>query len=78
MPKAKKTRQELAEMIMELIEQRPEWNDIVGVAIVERLRTASHLPNWDAAFTMDGPRVAPDGVFLLVNELRDKYELSES
>ena len=46
--------------------------------IVERNRTASNLPNWDAAFTVDSPRVAPDGAFILVNELRNKYELSES
>jgi hypothetical protein len=49
----------------------------VGVAILERDRTASHLPNWDVAFTVNGPRVAPEGAFLLVNELRNKYELCE-
>lgn len=79
MDKKRQTRQELTQMIMEQIRQRPEWNDIVGVAIVvERDRTTSHLPNWDAAFTVNGPRVAPEGAFLLVNELRNKYELSES
>jgi hypothetical protein len=78
MDKKRKTRQELIQMIMEQIRQRPEWNDIVGAAILERDRTASHLPNWDAAFTVNGPRVAPEGAFILVNELRNKYELSES
>jgi hypothetical protein len=65
MDKKRKTRQELTQMIMEQIRQRPEWNDIVGVAILERDRTASHLPNWDAAFTVNGPRVAPEGAFIL-------------
>jgi hypothetical protein len=74
MDKKRKTRQELIQMIMEQIRQRPEWNDIVSAAILERDRTASHLPNWDAAFTVNGPRV---GAFILVNELRNKYELSE-
>jgi hypothetical protein len=79
MKKEPKNRQELTRMIMELIRQRPEWNDVVRVAIiVERNRTVSHLPNWDAAFTVDSPRVAPDGAFMLVNELRNKYELFES
>jgi hypothetical protein len=77
MDKKRKTRQELKQVIMEQIRQRPGWNDIVGVAILERDRTASHLPNWDAAFTVNGSRVAPEGAFLLVNELRNKYELSE-
>jgi hypothetical protein len=79
MKKEPKNRQELTRMIMELIRQRPEWNDVVRVAIiVERNRTVSHLPNWDAAFTVDSTRVAPDGAFMLVNELRNKYELFES
>jgi hypothetical protein len=79
MNKEPKNPPELTRMIMEQIRQQPEWNDIVGVAIVvERDRTASHLPNWDAAFTVNGPRVAPEGAFILVNELRNKYELSES
>jgi hypothetical protein len=79
MNKEPKTRQELTQMIMEQIREQPEWYDIVSVAIiVERDRPASHLPNWDAAFTVNGPRVAPEGAFILVNELRNKYELSES
>jgi hypothetical protein len=79
MNKEPKNRQELTRMIMELIRQRPEWNDVLRVAIiVEWNRTASNLPNWDAAFTVDSPRVAPDDAFILVNELRNKYELSES
>ena len=76
MDKELKTRQELSQMIKRLIRQRPEWRDIVDVTIVERDRTGSHLPNWDAVFTMDGPRVAPEGALRLVNELRDNYELS--
>jgi hypothetical protein len=76
MDKELKTRQELSQMIKRLIRQRPEWRDIVDVTIVERDRTGSHLPNWDAVFTMDGPRVTPGGAFGLVNELRNKYELS--
>jgi hypothetical protein len=79
MNKEPKNRQELTRMIMELIRERPEWNDVVRVAIiVEKNRISSHLPNWDAAFTVDSPRVAPDGAFMLVNELRNKYELFES
>jgi hypothetical protein len=54
MNKEPKNRQELTRMIMKQIRQRPEWNDVVPVAIiVERNRTASHLPNWDAAFTVE-------------------------
>ena len=79
MNKEPKNRQELSRMIMELIRQRPEWNDVLRVAIiVEWNRTPSNLPNWDAAFTVDSPGVAPAGAFMLVNEMRNKYELFES
>jgi hypothetical protein len=49
MTKEPKNRQELTRMIMELIRQRPEWNDVLRVAIiVEWNRTPSNLPNWVA------------------------------
>jgi hypothetical protein len=32
-------------------------------------------PNWDAAFTMYGPRVAPEGAVRLVANLQNEFDL---
>jgi hypothetical protein len=58
--KEKKSAAELKALIMREVKQHPEWNDIVDVAITSTGPAQQpHQPNWDAAFTMSGPRVAP-------------------
>jgi hypothetical protein len=42
------------------VRRNPEWSDILCVAITERNRQPPHQPKWDAAFTISGPRVAPE------------------
>jgi hypothetical protein len=74
--KQKKSERELKQMIIERIRQYPEWNDIVDVAITRPVQTAPHLPNWDAAFVMNGQMTPPEGAFRIVAELRNKYDLA--
>jgi hypothetical protein len=76
MAKAQRTDSELQEAIMLEVRRRPEWNDILGVTIIRRAREAEHNPNWDAAFTMDGPRVAPAGAFRLITNLQNVFDLA--
>jgi hypothetical protein len=70
-----KSQQELTEMIMERIRQHPEWNDIMDVAITRPAQVAPHLPNWDAAFVMNGHMTTPEGAFRIARELGNKYDL---
>jgi hypothetical protein len=73
--KEKKSASELTFLIMGEVKKHPDWNDIMSVAITRPVQSAAHHPNWDAAFTMDGQRVAPEEAFGFVNELQRKYDL---
>ena len=42
----------------------------------KRTQAAPHHPNWDAAFTMQGPRVAPEGAFRLITNLQNVFDLA--
>jgi hypothetical protein len=62
MTKPQRTNSELQDAIMHEVRRHPEWNAILSVTISKRSRTTiPHHPNSDAAFTMYGPRVAPEG-----------------
>jgi hypothetical protein len=76
MTKLHRTALELQDAIMHEVRRHPEWNDILSVSVSRRSRAASHDPNWDAAFTMDGPRVAPEGAFRLVTNLQNEFDLA--
>jgi hypothetical protein len=71
----KKSAVELKALIMREVKRHPEWHDIQDVAITRRQRL-SHQPNWDAAFTMTGPRATPEGAFRFAKELGAKFDLA--
>jgi hypothetical protein len=73
--KEKKSATELKALIMREVKQHPEWHDIKDVAIACPVRLP-HQPNWDAAFTMSGPRPAPEGAFRFARELGAKFDLA--
>jgi hypothetical protein len=76
MPKPQRTSRELQEAIMHQVRRHPEWSDILSITITKRTQAAPHHPNWDAAFTMRGPRVAPEGAFRLVTNLQNEFDLA--
>jgi hypothetical protein len=71
-----RTGPELQDAIMHEVRRHPEWNDILNVKITERTQAAPHHSNWDAAFTMQGPRVAPEGAFRLITNLQNVFDLA--
>jgi hypothetical protein len=75
MAKARRKAPELQEAIMLEVRRHPEWSDILCVAITERNRQTPHQPNWDAAFTISGPRVAPERAFRLISHLQNEFDL---
>jgi hypothetical protein len=76
MAKPRRMSQELVEAIMLEVRRHPEWNDILSLTITQRTQADLHHPNWDAAFTMHGPRVAPEGAFRLITNLQNVFELA--
>jgi hypothetical protein len=74
-PREKKSAVELKALILREIKRHPEWHDIQDVAIT-RSERLSHQPNWDAAFTMIGPRATPEGAFRFARELGAKFDLA--
>jgi hypothetical protein len=74
--KEPRSREQLTAAIMAEVRQHPDWNDIVDVGIIRPVRSAQHHPNWDAAFVMDGPRVAPEPAFQMVRDLQNKFDLA--
>jgi hypothetical protein len=76
MAKLQRTSSELQDAIMYEIRRHPEWNAILSVTISKRSRTGPHHPTWDAAFTMYGPRVAPEGAFRLITNLQNEFDLA--
>jgi hypothetical protein len=76
MAKPRRTSQELLEAIMHEVRRHPEWNDILSVTITKRTQAEPYHPNWDAAFTMHGPRVAPEGALRLITNLQDVFDLA--
>jgi hypothetical protein len=72
--KERKHPAELTSLIMEEVRKHPDWNDIMDVAIIPAIQSTPHHPNWDGAFTMDGPRVAPERAFRFVRELQAKFD----
>jgi hypothetical protein len=76
MAKPRRTIPELQEAIMHEVRRHPEWNDILSVTITKRTQAVPHHPNWDAAFTMHGPRVAPEGAFRPITNLQNVFDLA--
>jgi hypothetical protein len=72
--KEKKSAAELKALIMRELRQHPEWHDIEDVEITSPARPREQ-PNSDAAFTMSGPRSAPEGAFRFARELGAKFDL---
>ena len=75
MTKEKKSAAELKALIMRELKQHPEWHDIEDVAITSPARPPDQ-PNSGAAFTMSGPRSAPEGAFEICRELGAKFDLA--
>ena len=69
--KEKKSAAELSTLIMEEIRKHPEWNDVAGAGI-----TRPTNMNWDVAFTMSGPAIAPEGAWEVARQLQAKYDLA--
>ena len=77
--KEKRTRAELATMVMDEIKKHPECAGIRGVSIIWKSRRQSYQANWDAAFEGSGPALAdPKGECQSIAiDLQNRFDLGD-
>jgi hypothetical protein len=74
--KEKKSEAELARLIMGEVRKYPECNRVNSVGIIRPVQQASHHPNWNAAFTVDGNEEVPERASRVARELQAKFDLA--
>lgn len=67
---------ELQTMIMQEVRKHPDWGHVLDVTVTPTPRSASHLVNWNAGFTCEGPRMVPGAAMQMAHELANKYDLA--
>ena len=78
MRKKLKTNAELESMIMERVRKNADWWHVKGAIVSPVQRNAPHLPNWDAAFVVDGAALRPEQIHYLINTFQTQYDLIEA
>ena len=73
-----KTKVELEKIVMDHVRKNVDWNIIKNAVVTPLQRTAPHLPNWDAAFIVDGAALRPSDAQHLITVLQNEYDLVES
>jgi hypothetical protein len=76
MRKQIKTNAELESMIMNRVRKNADWWHVKGIIVTPLQRSAPHLPNWDAAFVVDGPDLRQSEIHYLVAALQNQYDLT--
>jgi hypothetical protein len=72
--KEKKSARELRSMVLYKVRQQRDCNNILDIAIYRPVQLSENYTNWDAAFTMDGHRLAPEPALQLVRQLQAQFE----
>jgi hypothetical protein len=78
MRKKLKTNTELESMIMERVRKNADWWHVKGAIVSQLQRSAPHLPNWDAAFVVDGAALRPEQIHYLINTFQTQYDIIEA
>jgi hypothetical protein len=73
-PREKKSASQLRNIVLYQVPQHRDCNNILDIAIYRPAQSSENYPNWDAAFTMDGYRLAPQPAFQLVRQLQAQFE----
>lgn len=73
--KPTKTTAELTAMLMAEVRKHPECSNITSVGIARPARQSPHEPNWAAAWTVNGPKLAPPIAFEIERRLRRQFDL---
>jgi hypothetical protein len=76
--KPTRTEHELQALIMQQVRNRPECRNIQGVAIFRTTQLAARFPNWDCAFSLNGPGAVPPPAPEIAQILRNEFDLAEA
>jgi hypothetical protein len=74
--KEKKTSVELAVLLMSELRKHPECDHVIDVAITRPLQEATHHPNWDAAWTVNGNEIVCRRAFQIARKLQGQFDLA--
>ena len=76
MRKQLKTNIELESMIMDRLRKNADWWHVKSAIVTPVQRSAPYLPNWEAAFVVDGAALRPSEIHYLVAALQNQYDLT--
>jgi hypothetical protein len=78
MSKELKTNTELELIVMNEVWANADWRHVKAAVVTPLQRTAPSLPNWDAAFVVDGAALRPAKIQYLVTKLQNQYDLKDA
>jgi hypothetical protein len=78
MSKELKTKTELESIIMYRVRTNADRRPDKSAIVTPLQRAAAHLPNWDAAFVVDGADLPPAEIHYLVSAFQNQYDLKDA
>jgi hypothetical protein len=78
MSKELKTNTELESMIMDRVRKNADWWHVKSAMVTPLQRSAPYLPNWEAAFVVDGAALRPEEIHYLVSTFQNQYDLADA
>jgi hypothetical protein len=74
--KPTKTQQELAALITEWLNSRPECVGVTDVAVAPMVRISDDSPNWHTAFIMAEGDAVPETAMQLVDRMTAEFDIA--
>ena len=72
--KQKMSQAELEALLMEQLRKHPECDHVLAVTITRPVQQSPGDPNWDAAWSVDGNRIACPRAFEIARQLRGQFD----
>jgi hypothetical protein len=78
MRKQLKSGAELESMLMDRVRKNADWWHVKSAIVMPLQRSTPYLPNWDAAFVVDGAALRPADIHYFVSAFRNQYDLIDA
>jgi hypothetical protein len=65
----------LTDLLIKEIRKHPECSNVMSVGFTRPLQAAPHHPNWEPAFTCNGPVIAPPIAWEIARQFQNQYDL---
>jgi hypothetical protein len=73
--KTKIATKELADLIMKEIRKHSECAHVAAVGFTRPPQIASHHPNWEPAWSCNGPKIAPPIAYEIARRFQNQFDL---